>query len=66
MTLRSRQERRAVRRNDREQYERLILNYNEEIENILKNAREKILDELNVYKNVFAESVKYFINTDHH
>jgi len=40
-------------------YEFLIINYNDEIEELLKNSLQKILNELNL-QNVYDDSIQYY------
>ena len=39
------------------EYERLVLSYNEEVENVLIKAQEEILKGLEIEKDIFEESV---------
>lgn len=58
LTLNNRRNRRKIIFSDRPQYERLIFDYNLEVDRILDQAVEEILSCLNLTKEVFESSIQ--------
>ncbi|EGR33752.1 hypothetical protein IMG5_040260 [Ichthyophthirius multifiliis] len=65
-TLNNRESRRKLMKTDGEQYEKLILQYNDNVENILRKAQSCILEELNISCDDFEESVIAFMEQGHY
>jgi len=57
VTLTNRADRRKCMHSNQNRYEDLILSYNDEIEKVLNDAQEEILENLNIDKQAFEESV---------
>lgn len=66
VTLKNRTERRAFMDSDAAAYEKLVLEYNDEIENVLKKAQQTILEILNIQFEDFEESVIVFMEKGHY
>lgn len=47
-------------------YEKLVLEYNDEVENVLKKAQQTILENLNIQFEDFEESVIVFMEKGHY
>lgn len=65
-TLKNREERRKFMKADFENYEKLIIEYNDYIEVILKKAQNTILEKLNISVEDFEESVITFMENGHY
>lgn len=66
VTLKNRAERRAFMDSDAAAYEKLVLEYNDEVENVLKKAQQTILENLNIQFEDFEESVIVFMEKGHY
>ncbi|KAL4456583.1 hypothetical protein ABPG74_000690 [Tetrahymena malaccensis] len=66
LTLKNRKDRREKMTEDINEYERLILQYNEDVENIIKKAQSTILEILEIPYEDFEESVIAFMEKGHY
>ncbi|CAD8119220.1 unnamed protein product [Paramecium sonneborni] len=57
LTLENRKIRRKIRKSQSAQYQQMVLNYNEQVENLLEKKQMEICEVLNISEDVFQESV---------
>ncbi|CAD8120501.1 unnamed protein product [Paramecium sonneborni] len=57
ITLDNRKKRREIRKSNKAQYRQMVLDYNEQVENLLEKKQMEICEFLNISEDVFQESV---------